>query len=79
MMPPGFQLVVRQNPLDRLGRDGRNHAVTDQLPGQFRAIPLRQGTAKHVRALASQLDHIQRHCWGKKPAAGRGVFYRTTR
>ena len=71
MMAPGFQLVVRQNPLDRLWRDGLHDAVADQLPGQLRAIPLRQGTPNHVRTLAGQLDHIQRHHWGKnRPPAG---------
>ena len=41
MMAPGFQLVVRQNPLDRLWGDGLHNAIVDQLPRQFCAIPLR--------------------------------------
>ena len=79
MMPPGFELVVRQNPLNGLRRHRLDDPVAYQLPGQFRTIPLRQGPSDHIRTLAGQLNDIQRHHWGKKPAAGRGVFCRTNR
>src|SRR5439155_22077421 len=78
MVAPGFELVVGQNPLDRLRRNLVDHAVMDQLAGQFDTIPLRQGPPDHVRTLASQFDHIQHQRRGKKPAAGRVVFCHTT-
>jgi hypothetical protein len=77
-MAPGFQLVVRQHPLDRRWRDGLHDAVADPLPGQLRALPLRQGTPNHVRTLAGQLDHLPRHHWGKnRPPAGSFVVVPT--
>ena len=79
MMAPGFQLVVGQNPLDCLRRNRLHHPVTDQLPGQFGAIPLGQRPPEYIGAFAGQFDDVQRRHRGKKPAAGRVVFCRTNR
>jgi len=78
-MAPRLQLVVRQNPLARLGRERLHDAITAQLASQCRAIPVRPGPPAHVRTLAGPCDHGQRHHRGKQPAGGRGVLCRTTR
>ena len=58
MVAPWFQLVMGQNPLDGLGRDRLHHPVAHQLLGQFRAIPLRQGTSDHIRTLVGNSASI---------------------
>jgi hypothetical protein len=70
MMSPRLERVMGQNPLDCLGRDRLDHAIAPQLPGQCRAIPLRQRPPHRIRRLPGDLDHVQRHRRGKKRADG---------
>ena len=64
-MPPGFKFVVLQDAAHRLGRDTLHEALAFQLPRQFQAIPLGEGTAQSIRSLAGQLDQMHRHRGGK--------------
>jgi hypothetical protein len=79
MVAPWLQLRMGQNPLDRVGRDRLHHAGADQLPGQCRAIPWRQGPPDRVRALTGQLHAIQGDFRGQKPAGGPVVLGRLDR
>jgi len=74
MMPPRFQLVVCENPLDGLGRNRLHPPVVHHLPGQCSTLPLRPGPSHHIGALTGDLDAIQRHRRGKKRAGGPVVF-----
>ena len=77
VMAPRFQLVVRQNPLDRLGRDRLYDSIAHQLSGQCRTLPLRQRPPYDIGPFTRQFDDRQRHRWGKKRACGPDVVCRT--
>src|SRR5919197_2195685 len=49
MMAPGFELMRRQNPADGGCRDGRHHALRDELVRQFGTIPLGEATTQQIR------------------------------
>ncbi len=71
LMTPRFQPVTCQNLPHTFDRDRPHDLRVDELPSNLNAVPLRQRTARRVRAFASNLDCVYRHLRGKKPAVGR--------
>jgi hypothetical protein len=54
-----------QDAAPRLGGYALHEALTFQLPHQFQAIPLGEGTIQSIRSLADQLDPMHRQLGGK--------------
>jgi len=62
---PGFELVREQDPLDRLGRDGLDDAISHQSTRQLSAGPEGQRPVRIVRELTGQLDEVSCGFGGK--------------
>ena len=72
MLPPRLELVASENALHRLRRDRIHDSIADQLSGQLRAVPVRQGPTHHTRSFAGYLDQRQRYFGGER-TGGRPV------
>jgi hypothetical protein len=67
MLAPRLQRMRGQNPTHGRGGDLRHAALSDELPRQCAAIPLRPAATQRIRAFASQSHHGDRdrrgeHC-----------------
>ena len=78
MVAPGLELMVREDATDGFRRDGLDEALSLQLACELVAVPLREGAAAEIRALAGQLDQMHSHCGGKTPAVDPGRVGRTS-
>jgi len=74
-MPPGFELVMGENPADRGRRDAVGAPRLHEGTRQFGAIPLRETPSTEFRAFTGQLDEMHRHFGGKSPGGAPGELY----
>jgi hypothetical protein len=50
--------MVGENATNGLGRDATDYAFFDELTGQFRAIPLGEGSSREFGSLAGHLHQM---------------------
>lgn len=72
MLAPRLQLMRGQNPTHGSGGDVRHDSLSDELPRQFGAIPLRQAATQRIRAFASQSNYVDRDLRGENCPWPRG-------
>jgi hypothetical protein len=75
MVPPGLEVVMRQDPTHRLGGGALDEPLAFQLAGQLDAVPLREGAPEAIGPLTGPFDQMHGDCGGKRPAGGRGRVY----
>ena len=71
MDPPWFELLRREQPLDRRCRDRIDDAISHQRSCQFSAGPGRQRACLVLGQLAGKLDQVCRHHRGKNAGGAR--------
>ena len=59
MMLPGLEQMRSENPSNGSRRNALGYPICFEFAGQFRAIPVRQGTSYLVRSFVSDFDNVE--------------------